>query len=48
MEEFGVDGVYLDNGFEWPELFRINEDEMLRRDTEDNSQIYSDQQILEG
>ena len=24
VEELGVDGLYLDNGFEWPELYKIN------------------------
>ena len=48
VEQFGVDGLYLDNGFEWPELYKINEEEMFRRDFEDRSPAYTYDQIFEG
>jgi starch synthase len=31
IEEYKVDGIYLDNGFEWPQIYKINEDEMYRK-----------------
>lgn len=41
ISEFHIDGIYLDNGFEWPELHRINEEEMYRKEFGTNSPAYS-------
>lgn len=41
VEKFGIDGIYLDNGFEWPQMFRMNEEELYRRDSADGSPVYS-------
>jgi starch synthase len=48
IEKYGIDGIYLDNGFEWPELYKINEEEMYRKEYEDKSPAYSNNEIFEG
>ena len=29
---YEIDGIYLDNGFQWPQLFEINREEMMRKE----------------
>jgi hypothetical protein len=47
VEEFGVDGLHLDNCNLWPTMKRINKAEMYRKDA-DGEQAYSNHDILEG
>ena len=48
VQKFKVDGIYLDNGFDWPPIYKINKDELLRKENPTNEPVYSNDQIFEG
>ena len=48
VEKFGVDGFYMENGFDWPPVYRINEEEMFRNELESKTSVYSNEQIFLG
>lgn len=31
VEKYGIDGIYLDNGFEWGQLYKVDSEEMNRK-----------------
>ena len=46
-DEFGIDGVHLDNGQAWPQIMEIDAEEMFRMD-DDGQPAYSPLEIFEG
>ncbi|CAK79065.1 unnamed protein product (macronuclear) [Paramecium tetraurelia] len=45
--QYNIQGVHLDNGSSWPQIFSLDLDEMYRKDT-DGNQAYSNKQIFSG
>ena len=42
IEHFKVDGFYLDNGFDWPPIYQLNDEELRRKEYPSNTPIYSE------
>lgn len=38
----------MDNGFEWPTIYKLNEEELMRQEIYGNTPAYSNDQIFEG
>ncbi|KAL4507061.1 hypothetical protein ABPG72_001854 [Tetrahymena utriculariae] len=46
-DTYNISGLHLDNGQAWPQIFRLDRDEMYRKDT-DGTDAYTEKQIFEG
>lgn len=47
IERFGIHGIHLDNGQAWPQIFKLDLEELLRFDAE-KRKAYTDREIFEG
>ena len=47
IEKYNIDGIHLDNCQSWPNIFKINLEEMFRIDV-DGKRAYNDLEILNG
>jgi hypothetical protein len=41
IEKFGIHGIHLDNGQAWPQIFKLDMEELLRVDSK-NRKAYTD------
>lgn len=46
-KQYKIQGIHLDNGQSWPQILRLNEEEMYRYDV-DGSEAYTIKEIFEG
>ncbi len=46
-DNYGIDGVHMDNGQAWPEIYSLDIKEMFRKDP-DGTPAYSDEEIFLG
>lgn len=47
VDKFGIDGIHLDNGQAWPQIMKLDVEEMHRTDC-DGTPAYTDQEIFNG
>jgi len=45
VERFGISGIHLDNGQAWPQIFKLDTDELYRLDS-DRRRAYTDREIF--
>lgn len=45
IKKYGINGIYLDNGISWPQIYEIDLEEMLRRDR-NNRRFYDKEEIF--
>ncbi len=38
----------MDNGYDWPPIYKMNEEELFRRENPNDPRVYSDEEIFEG
>ena len=42
IDRFGIGGIHLDNGQAWPQIFKLDQDELFRLDS-DKKRAYTDE-----